>query len=184
MKKRLFIGTGISLPDTELKNIKRKMDALGISGKWVEKCNLHFTYRFLGEVLSPFIPEISKSLKNHLSRVNKIEMELKGLGVFPDIKRPKVLWIGVNAPDIDTIKRAVDASLEPFGFKKEQQKFIPHVTVLRIKRFRHRIKFSQYLNTMKEYCFLKTTVEEVSLVESVLTPDGPIYKTLEKVVLG
>ncbi|WP_456465016.1 RNA 2',3'-cyclic phosphodiesterase [Desulfurobacterium sp.] len=184
MKKRLFIGTTVSIPEPELKEIKKEMAALEISGKWVEEHNLHFTYRFLGEVLSPFIPEISKSLRSHLSNVNKVETELKGLGVFPNSKHPKVLWIGISAPGIEVIKEAIDASLKPFGFKEEKQKFVPHVTVLRIKRFKHRIKFSNYLNRMKEHLFLKMTIKEVSLVESVLTSEGPIYKNLETVELG
>ncbi len=183
MKKRLFIGTTVTIPSSEIKKIKKDISNLDIFGKWVEEENLHFTYRFLGEILSPFVPEISKNLKKSLSNIKQIEAELKGLGVFPNHKTPRVLWIGVNAPGIEVIKSAVDESLKPMGFKEENKEFIPHVTVLRIKKFRHRIKFSNYLNKMKDYLFLKTTVKEVSLIESILTSDGPVYKKLETVKL-
>ncbi|WP_456395391.1 RNA 2',3'-cyclic phosphodiesterase [Desulfurobacterium sp.] len=183
MKKRLFIGTMIKIPSGEIKEIRNEIDKMDILGKWVKEENLHFTYRFLGEIPYPSVLEISKNLEKALKNVKKIEAELKGLGVFPNNKTPRILWISVNAPGIKAIKNAVDESLKPVGFKKENKEFIPHVTILRIKKFRHRIKFSNYLNRMKEHLFLKTTIQEVSLIESILTSDGPIYKKLETVKL-
>ncbi|SNR92946.1 RNA 2',3'-cyclic phosphodiesterase [Desulfurobacterium atlanticum] len=182
MKKRLFVATMVSLPSEEISFIKREIISLGIEGKWVEENNLHFTYRFLGDVSVLFIPQIEREFKEKISLIEKRKVELKGIGVFPDVKTARVLWVGVEG-DLTDIKSAVDELLEPFGFEKERRVFKPHVTLMRIKKLRHRTKFSYFLSKMREKKFLSMEVKQVSLIESVLTSKGPLYKPLKVVDL-
>lgn len=182
MKKRLFVATMVSFPREEFSFIKREIASLGIEGKWVEENNLHFTYKFLGDVSVFFIPEIEKRLEKELSLIEKRIVQLKGVGVFPDVKTARVLWIGVEGGLTD-IKLAIDNALEPFSFEREKRKFQPHVTLMRIKRLRHRTKFSYFLSKLRDKKFLEMEVKQVYLIESVLTSEGPLYKPLKVVDL-
>ncbi len=182
MKKRLFIGTKVTLPNDEFFLIKNEIASLGIEGNWVKPENLHFTFRFLGDVFSSSVYELGKSIKNSVSCLSSREVVLKGLGVFPDVKTARVLWVGVEG-DLADIKTAVDGALEPFSFEKEKRKFRPHVTLMRIKKLRHRTKFSYFLSKMSDKEFLEMEVRQISLIESVLTSEGPLYKPLKVVDL-
>lgn len=179
-KKRLFIGTFTSVSGMEM--VRETVESLGILGKWVEKENIHFTYRFLGNVKEENVSQIGRALKGKLKGLKAPTVEYRGLGVFPNFKFPKVLWIGVESKVVENLKRKVDQALLPFGFPLEQN-FKPHVTLLRINKLRHAIKFKSYLFQMKDYHFDRKVERKVYLIESKLTREGPIYSVLEEVIL-
>jgi 2'-5' RNA ligase len=179
-KKRLFIGTLTEVKGIE--EVKSQIELLKIVGKWVEKENLHFTYRFLGDVEEEKIPQISTMLRGKLKGVKAPKISYKGLGVFPSLKSPRVLWIGIESDSIDEVKRRVDQALLPFGFPMEE-KFVPHLTLLRIKKMRHTTKFKQYVFKMKEHLFEEKIESKVCIIESKLTSKRPIYKVLEEINL-
>ena len=179
-KKRLFVGTLTSVAGLE--SVKRFIDSLGIIGKWVEKENLHFTYRFLGDVDEERIPSILSMLKGRLKGVKAPFVEYKGLGVFPSLRSPRVLWVGMNSEALYEVKKRVDMALLPFGFPLEER-FTPHLTLLRIKKMKHQTKFKNYLFKMKEHLFERKLEAKVCLIESKLTSQGPIYSVLEEIVL-
>jgi len=180
-KKRLFVGTMVQIPNLHL--VKEEMDKLNITGKWVERENLHFTYRFLGEIEEEKIPQIGLALKGRLKGIKPPKVKYRGLGVFRNRGIPKVLWIGIESDELNEVKRRIDQSLMVFGFSPEEN-FTPHVTLLRIKHFRHREKFNSYLFKMKDFLFAERLENKVSLVESKLTPSGPKYTILEEFILG
>ena len=181
MKKRLFVGTLVSIP--EFKEVKRFISSLKIEGKWVEEENLHFTYRFLGDVEEEKIPQIVGFLKQKLKGAPSPKVIYRGLGVFPNRERPRVLWVGVDSEGVKEVKSRVDRALMPFGFQVEEN-FTPHVTLLRIKKMRHRGKFSSYLFKMKEFVFAERVEPKVALIESRLTERGPVYSVVEEFCLG
>ena len=181
MKKRLFVGTFVSIP--EFREVKRYVSSLKIEGKWVEEENLHFTYRFLGDVEEEKIPQIVGFLRQKLKGAPSPKITYRGLGVFPSKERPRVLWIGVESEEVKEVKALIDSALMPFGFSLEEG-FTPHVTLLRIKKMRHRGKFSSYLFKMKEFVFAERMEPKVSLIESRLTEKGPIYSVVEEFCLG
>ena len=176
-KKRLFVGTLVSIPGVF--EVKRFISSIKVEGKWVEEENLHFTYRFLGEFEEERIPQLIKFLKQKLKGAGAPKVIYRGLGVFPSKERPRVLWVGVESEGIGEVKRRVDQALMPFGFPVEES-FTPHVTLLRIKRMRHRGKFNSYLFKMKDFVFEEKVEPKVSLIESRLTEKGPIYSVLEE----
>ncbi len=177
MKKRLFVGT---LTDIEqVSDIRKEVEALGIEGKWVEKENLHFTYRFLGSVEEDRISQIAGMLRLRLKGASAPTVTYRGLGVFPSLKAPKVLWIGLESDGLSDIKERIDKALAPFGFPPEG-KFTPHLTLLRIKKMRRRTKFSRFIERMKDFTFKVEKEFVVSLIESRLTPEGPVYSVVEE----
>lgn len=176
-KKRLFLGTLVSIP--KLLEVRKFISSIKVEGKWVEEENLHFTYRFLGDFEEEKIPQLVSFLRQKLKGARAPKVTYRGLGVFPDRERPRVLWVGVESEGIGEVKRRVDQALMPFGFPMEES-FTPHVTLLRIKRMRHRGKFSSYLFKMKDFVFEERVEPKVSLIESKLTEKGPIYSVLEE----
>ena len=181
MVKRLFIGTKVKIKDFDA--VKRKIEGLGIWGKWVEEENLHFTYRFLGNFEEEKLPSLFSLLKGKLRSCSAVKVEYKGLGYFERSGIPRILFVKVVSQDLERVKWAVDQALLPFGFPLEE-KFTPHVTLLRIKRFRRRAKFKSYIKSMEEHTFGESLETKVTVFESKLTPKGPIYTSLEEIEIG
>ena len=177
MKKRLFMGTLVSILGID--HVKNFISSLGIEGKWVETENLHFTYRFIGDFEESKIGQLVTFLNQKLKGIQPPKVTYKGLGVFPNRDKPRVLWIGVESEGLQTVKKSIDQALMPFGFPPEE-KFTPHVTLLRIKKMKHRTKFNSYLFKMKKHVFLERTEYSVVLIESKLTEKGPIYSVVEE----
>jgi len=180
-KKRLFIGTMVQKLSVD--EVKREVGSLEVGGKWVEDENLHFTYRFLGYVEEDRIPQIVKVLKVKLKGLEPPLVRYRGLGTFNRNGRPSVLWVGVESDGVLKVKERIDQGLAVFGYAPEAS-FVPHVTLMRIKRMRHKAKFKGYLFKMRDFLFAERVERKVSLVESRLTPEGPKYSVLEEFLLG
>ncbi len=178
MKKRLFIGTLVPIAE-EVESVIEAVSKLGIEGKWVEEKNLHFTYRFLGDIETEKIPSIVRFLRSKLSGKKAPTVRYRGLGVFPNFNRPRVLWVRVESEELLSIKEAVDSALQPFGFPKEEN-FLPHLTLLRIKKMRRRVKFKELLVKFRNHTFAERVESGVCLIESKLTREGPVYTVLEE----
>jgi 2'-5' RNA ligase len=179
VKRRLFIGVLVPALKEKSQKIKEEMSRLQVEGKWVEPENLHFTLRFLGEIEEFKVNQIKQSLKLKLKGAKKIPTRYKGLGVFPNGEKPRVLWIGVESEGLAEIKKRVDQALTPFGFIPEKN-YTPHVTLLRIKKLRRSTKFKQLLFRLKEELFLEQTETKVALIESKLSSEGPTYTVVEE----
>ena len=147
-----------------------------------EPCNLHITFRFLGDVEEEKITQISRMLKQKLQDAKVFKVVYVGLGIFEKKGKPAVLWVGVESEGIEELKKRIDSALMPFGFPPEDQ-FKPHVTLLRIKRLKRRTRFKSYLFKMREHVFVERVEKSVALVESRLTPQGPVYTPLEEFIL-
>lgn len=180
MKRRLFVGTKVKL--TGLEGIRKEITSFGIEGKWVEEENLHFTYRFLGDFEEEKIPPLLLSLKGKLKLCKAPEVVYRGVGFFEKKGIPRVFFVKVESDNLQEVKNAIDQALLPFGFPLEEN-FVPHVTLLRIKRFRRATKFKNYVYRMKDFVFGKEKANVVTLFESKLTPQGPIYTALEEFYL-
>jgi RNA 2',3'-cyclic 3'-phosphodiesterase len=178
--KRLFIGTFI---DRQIfapiySEIQKDFNKV-ISGKWVEQENLHFTYKFLGAVEETEIPQIEELLSDYLRTYDSV-FEFNRLGVFPNIKEPRVLWLGLFNPDrvVFDISSGIDEKMKSIGFKPERRKFLPHVTLIRIKKSLN----TGFVDILKDYNRIDLppmTSFSVNLIESKLTSEGPIYTIIK-----
>jgi len=178
--KRLFIGTFIDrkIFDPIYPEIQNDFSSV-ISGKWVEPENLHFTYKFLGAVEETKIPEIEDALSDYLITFNS-SFEFNKIGVFPNPREANILWLGLFNPDrkVFDIADGIDENMKTIGFKPERRKFLPHVTLIRIKKSLS----SGFIDILKEYNRLDIPPMEsfsVNLIESQLTPKGPIYTIIK-----
>lgn len=162
----------------KIEHIQREFQKLGLDAKVVEKENLHITLRFLGEVPIEKVEQIAKSLST--LRYNKFEIQLSGLGVFPDVSKPRVLWIGVAKGREDLIKLAelVRGLVDKYAAHIEEREFTPHLTIARIKSGRGVNKLQDFIKQNTSIEIGTVIIDKVKLKKSVLTPRGPIYSDI------
>ncbi|MCD6383623.1 MAG: RNA 2',3'-cyclic phosphodiesterase [Thermoplasmata archaeon] len=150
--------------------------------KWVEKENTHVTLKFLGEVSEAFVPEIEEALSGALEDVVSGAVVLKGIGGFPNLRRPRVIWVGIEDSGVlRELYRRVEEAMVGVGFKREKKSFKPHLTLGRVKRV-----LSNPLVCMEdvgkrwgEEEFMRLKVDEVHLIQSILSSTGPTYLTIK-----
>jgi 2'-5' RNA ligase len=155
-----------------------------IKGKWVEPQNFHMTFQFIGDVQQEKLVDLLKSLQEVAQRAKPIRVKYKGLGVFPNLDRARVLWIGVaegHRQLIDLAKTVVRSNRQ-VGIKDEGKPFHPHVTICRIKEFDKRY-LKDLLKKHENTFFGEDLVDRVALIKSSLTSIGPIYTVIEEFYL-
>ncbi len=188
---RAFIAVEIENPNV-LSNLIRVRDMFVETGadlKPVEDENIHLTIRFLGEVSHITIEEIKRILSSIPSHIQRFEMKVFGVGAFPSIIRPRVIWAGVvgGVEQLAEIRKIIDegiAKARLHDVHRDQHEFSPHITLARIRSGRNISRVVELLNQLKDYDFGVTPVTEIKLKQSTLTPRGPIYRDLYVVKLG
>ena len=147
--------------------------------KWVAFENLHITLKFLGEIDEDKRVEIKPAIVEVGQRHSPFNLELEGLGCFPNPRNPRVIWVGVKqGGDVLCAMAAdVEKELARFGFE-EETRFHPHLTIGRIKEF---CRVDSILAKSISTSVFK--VNSVVLFKSILKPAGPIYEELERFAL-
>lgn len=169
---RLFVG--IDLPE-DVKDSLAEMTSYGISGvKWVNREQFHLSLRFIGEVEHTFFEDISSSLAR--IRSQSMQLSLQGVGTFPQVKNPRVIWAGVSKDEqLMALQRKVEFQLSQIGLKKEKQKFRPHVTLGRVKGDKVK-RIGEFLTYHSHFTTEPFIISEFVLYSSQLTPKGAIYR--------
>lgn len=150
--------------------------------RWIQPGNLHLTLKFLGDVSSATIPFITQALTAEAARFEAFELQLGRLGAFPTSKRPRVIWVGIQAPAaLETLQRDVEAATVRLGYPSEDRPFSPHLTIGRVKAHLpardleriHAAVESHPLGTLG-----RAGVNAVHLIKSELHPSGSVYTKL------
>jgi RNA 2',3'-cyclic 3'-phosphodiesterase len=183
---RAFIAVGID-PKT-VERISEATDQLkpSIAGiRWAPLTNLHLTVKFLGDVEETTIDPIARALRQHIAPFPRFTINAKGLGVFPDVKRPQVLWVGLEGIHLAELASTVETALKALGFEPEKRGFKPHLTIGRWRqRDKSTAKFIAELERWAGYEFGKSEVRNIILFQSMLRPEGAIHRPLEKILLS
>jgi len=155
-----------------------KLDTNLAKMKLVEIENIHFTLRFLGDTSLTRIYEIESCLSQ--IQVSPFEIEVHGVGAFPNSRKPRVIWIGVNhnAERIRDLKIEIDSRLKEFGYKPEKKRFTPHATIARVRYIKDAEKLAKNIDELVDSPIGSMTVSRFNMKKSTLTPSGPIYETL------
>jgi 2'-5' RNA ligase len=158
--------------------------------QWVRAESIHLTLKFLGSVEERRVSEIAEAVGRALSDHRAMTVEVGGLGVFPDLQRPRVLWIGLSGPEpasghpqgVTMLAAAVDRALGTIGFPPEDRPFSPHLTLARIKeRAREVGQALQDLGVLESPPPVgRLHVRSVSLMKSELHPSGAVYARLHE----
>ncbi len=161
----------------KLRDIQRKLEG---DIKIVPQENLHITLKFLGNVNENKITQIKNIIKNTCSKFKKFQMNIKGIGCFPNNNYIRVVWAGAESKTFYDIAVAIDNKLKELGFEKEKN-HAPHITLARVKSANHNIK--EILEKFKNTDFGILIVSEISLFKSTLTKDGSVYEKIYSVKL-
>jgi len=184
---RVFIAVDIEDPLllSRLERMKEALVATGVPMKPVETHNLHITLRFIGEVDRGSVEEIKDRVLSAIV-ARPFEVELRGLGAFPGPYRPRVVWVGVSrgAEQLTRIHDEIERGLRGLGFRPDRERFVPHITLARVKGSRNLSALTRVINEYSDYGFGTMRVGSVRLKKSTLTRRGPIYETLWEVKLA
>jgi 2'-5' RNA ligase len=152
--------------------------------RWVASENFHFTIKFLGPVQEQKIEGIASALREAVSSVPSFVIAAGGIGIFPDIRRPRVIWVGLDGKNLERLVRAVESVLEPLGFAPESRPFQPHLTLGRWSRQETRGEvLRKEIERWTHTAFGEFPVENVVLFQSVLNPRGAVYTALRALPL-
>lgn len=132
---RLFIA--INLPDETRQALSEAVAPLRAEGyplRWVDPANYHLTLKFLGAVRDEQVPTVEEVTERVASQTPEFSLDIQGLGAFPTLRRPRVLWAGVvPTPALRCFKQDLEWALAEHGFERETRAFHPHITLGRAK---------------------------------------------------
>lgn len=150
--------------------------------RWVGPNGLHLTLVFLGHNPPEFIEQVKGQLAKVASETRQFDLALKGIGVFPNERSPRVIWLGAEqgTQELCNLAEAVRRALVAIGFAPEKRAFSPHLTLGRVKA---PIKDVRTV-LGKEYASRRFPVRQLALFQSHLKPTGPVYERLAEYKLG
>ena len=184
---RVFIAIDVEDPLllSRLERVKEAIVATGVPMKPVETQNLHLTLRFIGEVPRYKVEEIIDQVLKPIRR-ERFTITLRGLGAFPSPSRPRVVWVGITEGSevLESIHGEIERGLRGLGLQPSRERFVPHITLARIKGSRNIQALVRLLAEYSDYEFGSMTVTSIRLKKSTLTRRGPIYETLWEVPLA
>ena len=175
---RAFVAIEISNNDL-INSIANFQSEIKFKAKPVKSQNLHFTLQFLGEITE----EISQKIKQSLQTIEfkTFQVNFNGIGVFPKMKSPRIIWIGTDEVGSDLLTglaKKVEDVISPLGFIPDKP-FKSHITIFRIKNKIGDI--SKELEKFKTHEFGSQKISNIKLKQSVLTPQGPLYSDLGEI---
>ncbi|OIQ56211.1 RNA 2',3'-cyclic phosphodiesterase [Neomoorella thermoacetica] len=175
---RLFIAINFSTAMVaSLARLQAELRQLPVPVKWVNPNSIHLTLKFLGEVDPARLEETGKALERAAMGINPWDLEVKGTGVFPNWRSPRVIWAGVEseAPLYD-LQRQVTQEYLALGFKADT--FTPHLTLGRLRPGVAGGILREKLQSLANVSWGRERVTAVSLMESQLSPRGANYRPL------
>ena len=153
--------------------------------RWLRKENLHLTLKFLGNIAESQVEPITAALRHPLGLFSPCTISAKGLGVFPDFRRPKILWVGLTGDQLVQLAAEIESALMPIGFTPENRAFTPHLTIGRWREGSRPAKnLRQEIDSLNDFEFGACAVRQIVLFQSVLKPEGASYSELRTIELG
>ncbi len=157
---------------------------------WVKADNIHLTLKFLGDIPQTHIAPIGVALKEAASPFDPFSFSVSGLGCFPNLKRPRVLWAGIDpagAKSLIELQAAVEQQLAALPYPPEERAFSPHITLGRVRREARpedAVKAGEAVRAQSKVELGSELVNAVTLMKSDLRSGGPVYTPLFTAALG
>jgi RNA 2',3'-cyclic 3'-phosphodiesterase len=182
---RLFVALDLSdAVRTALAEFCEKLRAEFPSARWVRSEGMHVTVKFIGEASGDGAAQIEDALSAVRSDA-PVEMSFRGSGFFPDERRPRVFWIGIEAtPNLGEIAARVETQLEPLGIAHESREFKPHLTLARFEETRGIEKLHDAMRRSAPEDFGTMRTNEMHLYQSELGRGGAKYTRVKTFVFA
>lgn len=182
MSKRLFLAIPIQ-PDVQLLKQKTFLRTNLSEEKinWVSDENMHLTLKFIGKTSAKQIPEIVSAVENGIKGYKAFPMVLERVGIFGSNYHARVVWVGIRENKLLLkLQKNIVQELEKLGWPSDRQNFVPHFTLGRIKKIQHKDHFKRVMERAEKGFIQEIDVDSFTLFESVLSPEGPLYKTIKR----
>jgi len=188
VNRRIRAFIAVPLSEEVLNGLQAGQDAIrdsGVKASFPEISSVHLTLKFLGDIEPGQVSMVSAALKDRIYRFDPFVLNITGLGVFPNLSRPRIAWAGVMPDDrLQTLHGMVESAMREIGFEAERRKFSPHITLARIKSVRDGDSLGEMLKRMRNFEMGTTPVRSLRLYQSILKPEGAVHKVLAEVNCG
>ncbi len=172
--KRLFVG--IPLPASIRRELVHLRQPDWSATRWVQEEQFHLTLQFLGATELARIPSIIEALSG--INIPSFSLHIMGTGVFPTLRRARVLWAGVQPSHLlHELQQTVSTRLQPLGYEPEKRPFHPHITLARFKGLPPQ-ELAGFLQANHDFELPPFTVVHFHLYESRLQRQGATYHPL------
>lgn len=184
---RLFVG--INFPKRQRAKMHRAARALrdrDLPVRWVDPDNFHVTLKFLGEVRREQVDAVTSAIERAAAATAPFLTEVGGFGAFPTVRRPRVIWLGVEAtPELRCLKQDLEWAMGDAGFPPETRSFHPHVTLGRAGDSGGAGAFRELDDAFSALDFVEEIkVHSIDLMRSHLSREGPRYSVVSSTRLG
>jgi 2'-5' RNA ligase len=181
---RAFIAVEIPLPIRQAvcKATSALQKELQTLVRWVPMENMHLTLKFLGDISPSNLDMLTQMISAEADLFDCFELHLDGLGSFPSLKRPRVIYIGIQAPAVlNALHRGVESASRRLGYESEERDFSPHLTIGRVKQnitATEQQTIRRALEGTKINSLGTAKVDSLHLYKSDLKPTGSVYTRL------
>lgn len=167
-----------------LDEMQKTLRSFGTNVKWTAIPSIHLTLKFLGEIEPASLPRLVESLGAATASERPFALRLHGLGGFPNLHSPRVIWCGLDGelPTLESLQKEVEMACVDAGFPPEERPFHPHLTLGRV---RDKTNLQPLVDYIKIGSALEHTfaVKDFNVYQSILRPQGALYTVLEKIEL-
>jgi 2'-5' RNA ligase len=182
---RSFIAVDIGAEvRAALGQLSRTLARGGADARWVKPEGMHATLKFLGGVEAERLEQVRAALGQAAAGHACLHLRVAGLGAFPTMRRPRVLWAGLHCQGLRELAAAIDAALVPLGFEPEKRDFNAHVTLARLRSLRGWESLAPVVQAHAGDEFGRIDIDAVVLYRSTLHRDGAIYTPLWTIPLA
>ncbi len=163
-----------------LGRLQGSLESYGLNIRWVRPENIHLTLKFLGDIKTREVEAISQALAGPVRRLAPFGVSLKGIGIFPGMNKPRVVWAGIGSgiEEIHQLKSLVEDRLAACGFKREDRPFRAHLTMGRVKGPIKIPALKGLIGAFGDFVTQAAVVSRLSFLKSDLRPKGAVYTGL------
>jgi 2'-5' RNA ligase len=179
---RTFVAVEIPLETRDrARRAIAALDTTPAKVKWVEPESLHWTLKFLGDVDILETPAVCEAVRKAVEPLAPFDVEAWGVGAFPDIHNPRTVWIGMRdgSEQMIELHDAVELELSKLGYRSENRRYRPHLTIGRVRQSPDGIEeLAELIEAHADFDAAVSMVEEVVVFSSQLNREGPTYEPL------
>ena len=188
------IRTFIAIPVSEKISVHagrlvKRFERTGVDVKWGNVADMHLTLKFMGNLPTEAIADICRALIPEISSFKRFSIRCQGAGAFPNVVRPRTLWLGFDQgrEQLIELQDIVERALEELGYRRESRQFHPHLTLGRVRAgnsTEQNSALSEMIGKHTEFDAGQMSVDEVFVFASELSRQGPSYSTLGRIELA
>lgn len=184
---RSFIA--FELPEEMRQSISALLDRLRsfqLKARWIRPENIHLTLKFLGRINPAQFEPVVRVMQDAVKGVAPFDLTAKGVGLFPGVNRPRVIWVGLSGRKevLIQIQGVLQDRLYSIGYQKEDRPFQGHLTLGRFKERVNPMELSKALDALGSFESPPFVLDRITLFQSELKPSGAVYTTLSSVHLS